>query len=114
MLYDVVRLRTAGRRRLRVDVLTDVPVRGDVITHDTGSRYGLVAEPRLAGAVHWRLERCQLERIASSSLVLSGVDVNDDRRHTQEWWCRQPIGGPPQAYDPDPPSAVTRDPSYAM
>lgn len=113
MLFDVVLLRQAGRRRLRADVLRDLPVRGDVATEDTGARYGLIATLTLAGAVRWRMERVSITRIASGSIVLAGIEVADDMRQAQEWWCRLPAGGPPRTYDPEPPSAVTQDPSYS-
>ena len=113
MLFDVVLLRHEGRRRLRDDVLREVPVRGDVATTDTGARYGLIATLAAAGAELARMERVTVGRIAGSSLVLAGVEVADGERHVQEWWCRMVTGGPPQPYDPDPPSAVVRDPSYA-
>ena len=113
MLFDVVPLRQAGRRRLRADVLRHVPMRGDVATEDTGARYGVIATLSAAGAELARMERVTVGRIASSSLVLEGVEVIDGDRHVQEWWCRLVTGGPPQPYDPDPPSSVARDPSYA-
>lgn len=113
MLFDVVPLRSAGRRRLRADVLRDLPMRGDVATDDTGARYGLIATLTLAGVVRGRMERVTVARIASSSMVLAGVEVAGDERHVQEWWCRLPAGGPPRAYDPEPPAVVVRDPSYA-
>lgn len=114
MLFDVVLLRKEGRCRLRADVLRDVPMRGDVVTEDTGARYGLIAKLTTAGAELARMERVTVGRIASGSLVLAGVDVAGDERHVQEWWCRLPTGGPPRPYDPEPPSAVARDPSYAQ
>lgn len=113
MLFDVVPLRSAGRRRLRADVLRDMPMRGDVATEDTGARYGLIATLNAAGAELARMERVTVARIASGSMVLAGVEVAGDERHVQEWWCRLPAGGPPRPYDLDPPSAVARDPSYA-
>lgn len=113
MLFDVVLLRREGRRRLRADVLRDVPMRGDVATEDTGARLGLIATLTAAGAELARMERVTVTRIASGSLVLAGVELGDDMRHAQEWWCRLPAGGPPRPYDADPPSEVARDPSYA-
>jgi len=113
MLFDVVPLRRDGRRRLRADVLRAGPVRGDVVTEDTGARYGLIATLSAAGAELARIERATIKRVAGSSLVLEGVEVIDSERHVQEWWCRLPTGGPPRPYDPEPPSAVMRDPSYA-
>ena len=113
MLFDVVLMRRDGRRRLRADVLRQVPMRGDVATEDTGARYGLIATLSAAGAELARIERVTIKRVASSSLVLDGVEVVDGERHVQEWWCRLPAGGPPAPYDPDPPSTVARDPSYA-
>lgn len=113
MLFDVVLLRAAGRRRLRADVLRDVPMRGDISTEDTGARYGLIATLSAAGAELARMERVTVTRVATSSMVLAGVEAIDGDRHVQEWWCRLPAAGPPQPYDADPPSAVARDPSYA-
>lgn len=113
MLFDVVLLRHVGRRRLRADVLRDVPMRGDVATTDTGARYGLVATLTAAGTELARIERVTITRVASSSMVLAGVELIDDMRQAQEWWCRQVDGGPPRPYDPAPPSAVARDLSYA-
>lgn len=113
MLFDVVKLRHEGRRRLRADVLREVPMRGDVATDDTGARFGLIATLSAAGAELARMERVTVSRIASGSLVLAGVELVDDLRYAQEWWCRPVSGGPPRPYDPDPPSAVSRDPSYA-
>ena len=113
MLFDVVPLRTEGRRRLRADVLRDLPVRGEVSTEDTGARYGLIATLTAAGAELARMERVTVGKIASSSMVLAGVEVAGDERHVQEWWCQLPTGGPPRPYDADPPSVVAKDPSYA-
>jgi len=113
MLFDIVLLRSEGRRRLRVDVLRDVPIREDISTEDTGARYGVVATLKVAGAVMARMERVTIGRVVTSSLVLAGVEVLNEERHVQEWWCRQGEGGPPRPYDADTPSVVERDPSYA-
>lgn len=113
MLFDVVLLRKEGRRRLRADVLRDVPMRGDVATKDTGARLGLIATLTAAGAELARMERVSVTRIASGSLVLAGVEVVGEFKHGQEWWCRLPSGGPPRPYDLEPPSVVARDLSYA-
>lgn len=114
MLFDVVLLRKEGRRRLRADVLRDMPIRGDVTTEDTGARYGLIATLTLAGTLHRRMERVTITRVATGSLVLAGVEVVDGMRHQQDWWCRLPPGGPPRPYDREPPSVVVRDPSYVL
>ncbi|HQC95194.1 MAG TPA: hypothetical protein PK306_05760 [Aquabacterium sp.] len=113
MIFDVVQLRIAGRRRLRADVLREMPVRGDLATDDTGARHGLVATLTLAGAEHARMERVTVARIARGSLVLAGVEQVGDERHVQEWWCLLPTVGPTRPYDAVPPSVVARDPSYA-
>lgn len=113
MLFDVVKLRCGGRRLLRAYVLQAVPMRGDLSTTDTGARHGLVATLTAAGAELARLERATITRVASSSLVLAGVELVDGMRQEQEWWCRQVSGGPPRPYNADPPSAVVRDRSYS-
>ena len=116
MIFDVVLLRRDGRKRLQVDVLRQMPIRGDVSTEDTGARMGLIALLTVDGAARWRLEHCRITRIAADSLVLSGVEtVDGDLRHRQAWWCRLPPPGSdgPHPFDPDPPSAVRRDRSYA-
>jgi hypothetical protein len=112
MEFDVVLLRSEGRRRLRVDILRGMPVRGKITTEDTGSRHGLIASLWLAGTEHWRLERINVSRIGANSLVLSGIEVIADLRHAQEWWCRSPGEGPPAPYNGRPASAVRRDLSY--
>jgi hypothetical protein len=114
MLFDVVLLRCAGRRRLRADVLRDMPVRGDVATADTGARAGLVATLKVAGELVMSLRQCRVTRVTTESLVLAGVEsLPDGSLQQQEWWCRTPGGGPPRPYDPEPPSVVVRDLSYA-
>jgi len=114
MLYDVVLLCRDGHRRLRADILREVPMRGDVIMAEGKPMEGMVATLSAAGTVLARLEHCRITRMASSSLVLAGTETTvDDLTHRQEWWCRQVSGGPPRPYDPDPPSAVERDLSYA-
>jgi len=114
MLMDVVLLRKDGRRRLRADILREVPMRGDVVMAEGRPMQGMVATLKAAGAVLAELHHSRIARMATSSLVLAGVEtMADGLTHKQEWWCRQVSGGPPQAYDPDPPSAVARDLSYA-
>jgi hypothetical protein len=114
MLFDTVPLRQGGRRRLRADVLREVPVRGDVATEDTGARAGLIAKLTVAGELVMSLRQCRVTRVTTESLVLAGVEsLPDGSLQQQEWWCRLPGGGPPQPYDPDPPSAVRRDLSYS-
>lgn len=114
MLYDVVLLRLDGRRRLRADVLRQVPMRGDVTAAEGRPMEGLVATLTAAGAVLARMNHTRITRMAGSSLVLAGSATRADGiSEQQEWWCRQVDGGPPRPYDPDPPSAVARDLSYA-
>lgn len=116
MIFDVVPLRRDGRKHLQVDVLRQMPIRGDVSTEDTGARMGLIATLTIAGAAHWQLEHCRITRVAADSLVLAGVETGaSGLRHRQAWWCRLPPPGSagPRPFDPDPPSAVKRDPSYS-
>lgn len=113
MLHDVVLLRRDGRRRLRADVLREVPMRGDVAVDEGLSWVGKLATLTAAGAVLASMDHVSLTRIASSSMIILGSEEIDGLRQQQEWWCRPVSGGPPRPYDPDPPSAVTRDLSYA-
>ena len=114
MLYDVILMRQAGRRRLRADLLREVPMRGDVAVAEGRPMEGLVATLTAAGAVLARMDHARITRMAGSSLVLAGTQtLPDGLTERQEWWCREVRGGPPQPYDPDPPSAVARDLSYA-
>lgn len=114
MLYDVVLLCRDGHRRLRADILRETPMRGDVVMAEGRPMQGMVATLSAAGAVLAELHHSRITRMAASSLVLAGVEtMPDGLTHEQEWWCRQVSGGPPRPYDPDPPSAVARDLSYA-
>jgi len=114
MIFDVVLMRRDGRKRLRSDLLQQVPVRGDVSTTDTGARSGLIATLTTDGSTLLRLTQCRVTRVAGDSLVLSGVEeTSDGLLQRQAWWCRLPGPGKPRPYDPDPPSVVARDLSYA-
>jgi hypothetical protein len=111
---DVVLLRHAGRPRLRADVLRQLPMRGEVVTTDTGARCGLIATLTVAGSEVWRLSQCRVSGITGGSLVLAGVEsTTDGLLQRQAWWCRLPGIGEPRPFDPSPPSAVARDLSYA-
>jgi len=114
MIFDVVLMRRDGRKRLRSDLLQQLPVRGDVSTTDTGARSGLIATLMTDGSPLWRLAQCRVTRVAADSLVLSGVEETcDGLLQRQAWWCRLAGPGGPRPYDPHPPSAVARDLSYA-
>ncbi len=114
MIFDDVIMRCDGRKRLRSDLLQQLPVRGDVSTADTGARSGLIATLTTEGSPHWRLAQCRVTRVARDGLVLSGVEETcDGLLQRQAWWCRLPGPGKPRPYDPDPPSVVARDLSYA-
>ena len=114
MIFDVVLLRREGRRRLRSELQQQMPVRGNVTTDNGGARDGLTATLTCDGTAVWRLAQCRITRMAADSLVLAGVESTPDGMlQRQAWWCRAPGPGGPRPFDPDPPSAVTRDASYS-
>lgn len=112
-------LRREGRRRLRNEVLADMPVRGEVTIDGKGIE-GLTAtleRPDMRGSPSRRLLTVRLVKMRAGSIVISGIEEFPDAlggmRHRQAWWCRLPSGPLPRPYDPNPPSPVQRDPSYA-
>lgn len=118
MLFDVVFLRRGGRRRLRAEVVSDLPLRGDVAIAG-GGIHGLTATLTCAGAAEpmRNLANCRLTHLRGEHLVISGIeeirDGESSLREVQSWWCRLPTGGTPGPFDPHPPSVVKRDKSYA-
>lgn len=115
MRFDVVLLRHAGRPRLRADVLRQLPMRGEVVTTDTGARCGLIATLTVAGSEVWRLSQCRVSGITGGSLVLAGVEsTTDGLLQRQAWWCRLPTSAAPQSFDSDPLSAAATDQSQAQ
>lgn len=52
IFFNVVFLRTDGRRRSRADVQIDRPVQGQVSTEETGACYGVIAALWLAWIEH--------------------------------------------------------------
>lgn len=122
MVFDVVFLCRNGRDRLRADVLSDMPIRGDVsivrggIDGDTATLVRLSDGP---GKPCRTLRRVTAAPMRGRHLMIEGIEqVSDANGSTmnnrQVWWCRLPKGGEDAApLDPDPPTAVRRDPSYA-
>lgn len=112
-------LRREGRRRLRTDVLADMPLRGEVTVSGVGI-HGMTAtleRPDMPGKAARTLLNCRMTALRGQSLVLGGVEELPDAlggmRHRQAWWCRLPAGTVPRPADPDPPSHVHRRPSYS-
>lgn len=114
MIFDIVQMRREGRKRLRADLLQQLPVRGEVTTQDTGAKSGLIASLTVDGNLLWRLSQCRVTRITAGGLVLAGIEETPDGlSQRQAWWCRLPGPGAPRPYDPNPSSVVARDLSYA-
>lgn len=118
VLLDVVMLRREGRRRLKNELLAEMPIRGEVTIGGRGID-GLTATLERAdmpGSPCRKLLTVRLVRMHESHLVISGIeelpDARGGLRHQQAWWCRLPAGAQPRPFDPNPPSAVRRDPSY--
>lgn len=121
MVFDVVFLCRDGRDRLRSDVLSDMPIRGDVsilrggIAGDMATLVRLIDAP---GKPCRTLRSARAVPMRGRHLMIEGIEqVRDDRggtmNHRQVWWCRLPRDGESAGpFDPDPPSAVQRDPSY--
>lgn len=112
-------LRKEGRRRLRAEVLADLPLRGEVTIEGKGIE-GLTAtleRPDMPGSPCRTLLNVRLVKLREAHLLISGVEelpaALGGIRHRQAWWCRVPSGPHPQPIDPNPPSQVRRDPSYA-
>lgn len=112
-------LRRDGRRRLKTEVLADMPLRGEVSVRG-GGIHGLIATLErldVPGSPARTLYTCRITVLRGPHLVLSGVEEMADHlggiRQRQAWWCRTPSGPRPRPYDPNPPSPVRRDPSYS-
>ena len=121
VLFDVVKIYRGGRRRLRAEVLAEMPLRGDVRIDD-GGIHGLTATLVRADMPDsrpaWVLHSVRTGRMRGNHWLLTGIEEAPDptgylMRERQTWWCRRPGSGGPMPFDPEPPSAVPRDPTYA-